>query len=82
MTLIKTARHFGKSDAYFDGVKCTNIERFNLIMSFDNNHLASCYKYLDWLHILFYEASLIEMMFDRKELEHIMSLLGFKSTHR
>ena len=82
MSLVQAARHFEKCDAYFDGVKHSNIERFNLIMSFNDNIIASCYKYFDWIHNLFYEASLIEITFTRKELEDIMSLLGFKSTHR
>lgn len=82
MSLVKVARHFGKCDAYFDGVKHSNIERFNLIMSFDDNCLSSCYKYFDWLHNLFYEASLIEMGFERRELADMMSLLGYKSVHR
>ena len=46
------AKKFGFSDDYFSVVKSNNPEKFNLILSFDENPEKSTYKYIAYLETL------------------------------
>lgn len=75
--------YFGYKRNYFSTLIYISKGKWELMTAFDDRYLfASLLKYKNFLINLFYEASLIEMDMDKKEVEDVLSMIGAKSIHR
>lgn len=66
MTNYALSKYFGFKPYYFGSIQCNNLDRYNKIMSYDDNKILSVKKYADHINSLVFKMKEIVEFYENK----------------
>ena len=66
MTNYALSKYFGFKPYYFGSIQCNNLDRYNKIMSYDNDKKVSVKKYADYIKSLVFKMKEIVEFYENK----------------